>query len=137
VSRVVLIRPWTDARAGGGCCSGEVRDGVCLPSDHDGAVPESWHEAQPDPVGAAYTSLRTALPHLDVQVVGVGNTAWLLPSTFRTVRRRAGWAAGVRAALASSTAGAVLVDGENVGDLTELGPDGVVAAVRGALLATG
>ncbi|MBD8870579.1 hypothetical protein [Nocardioides donggukensis] len=131
MTRVVLVRPWVDARAGGGCCGGEVSDGVCLEGTHDTEAVAS------DPVGEAYRRLRAALPDVDVQVVDAGNTAWLLPSTFRAVRRRAGVAAGLRAAVGSTTAGAVLVDGDRVGDLGDLGPDGVVAAVQRALAATG
>ena len=64
-----------------------------------------------------------------MQVVDAANTAFLLPWAFRAVRRRAGLAAGLRAALAATTAGAVLVDGERVGRLDELGPEGVLAAL--------
>lgn len=120
VGQVVLIRPWTDARAGGGCCSGEVRDGVApgvsAPHRHDEA----------DLVGATYRRLRRERPDLDVQVVGAGNTLWLLPTVFRAVRRRAGVTAALGAALAANRAGAVLVDGEVVGDIEVLGPEGVL-----------
>ena len=53
VGRVVLVRPWTDARAGGGCCAGPVPS---RPHEHD---------ASSDPVGAAYRALRGELPDLD------------------------------------------------------------------------
>jgi len=130
VTRVVLVRPWTDGRAGGGCCGGEVRDGVC----RDGTHPVE--ELLADPVGQAWRAVRRELPDADVQVVDVANTAYLLPTTFRAVRRRSGERAGVlaslRAAARATTAGSVLVDGQWVGDVAELGPDGVLAAVRRA-----
>ncbi len=127
--RVVLVRPWTDGRGGGGCCGGEVRDGVCLDGVCLDGEREPGHEHDPDPVGVAWRLLRARRPDVDVQVVDAGNTAWLLPWSFREVRRRSGAAAGLRAALRATTAGAVLIDGERVGRLAELGPDGVLAAV--------
>lgn len=124
--RVVLVRPWTDGRGGGGCCGGEVRDGICLDGERLAGPPDHAHD---DPVGEAWRLLRERRPDVDVQVVDAGNTAWLLPWSFREVRRRAGAAAGLRAALRATTAGAVLVDGERVGRLDDLGPAGVLAAV--------
>ncbi len=129
--RVVLIRPWTDARAGGGCCGGEVRDGVCLDGTHAPAAVVA------DPVGEAYRRLRERLPGVDVQIVDAGNTTWLLPWTFRAVSRREGVAAGMRAAARSTTAGAVLVDGAQIGNVADLDSEAVVEAVREALLVTG
>ncbi len=96
------------------------------PVAHD---PAAHDPAAHDPVAAAWRRLREQRPRVDVQVVDAGNTAWLLPWSFREVRRRFGTAAGLRAALRSTTAGAVLVDGVRVGRLEELGPDGVLAAV--------
>lgn len=130
---VVLLRRWSDARAGGGCCGGEVHDGVCLerPARPDaGEVPH-------DPVAAAYLRLREELPGVDVEVVDAGNAAYLLPMTFRAVRRRAGPVAALRAAARAGTPGGVLVDGELVGDVETLGADGVVALVRSALIGRG
>ncbi len=113
MTQVVLIRPWADARAGGGCCSGEVRE----------------HLAH-DVVGETYRALRAARPDLDVQVVGAGNTLWLAPTVFRSARRRG--SAVATAALAAARAnrpGAVMVDGVTIGHLDDLGANGVVAAV--------
>jgi hypothetical protein len=125
VGQVVLIRPWTDARAGGGCCSGEVRDGV---APGVSARPHRHDEA--DVVGAAYRLLRHERPDLDVQVVGAGNTLWLVPTVFRPVRRREGVVAALGAALRANRAGAVIVDGEVVGDIEDLGPEGVLRSCR-------
>lgn len=139
VPRVVLVRPWTDGH-GGGCCGGEVRDGVCLdgrraPSAPGGAVGPADAadpgEGAPDPVGAAWRALRAALPEADLQVVDAGNP-WLAAHVLGAVRRRDGLVAGLRAAVGSSSAGSVLVDGRRVGDLEELGTDGTVAAVLAA-----
>lgn len=125
--RVVLVRPWTDAHAGGGCCGGEARDGIVL---EPGAVSAHRHDPGLLTVAAAYRLLRAELPDADVQVVGAANTAYLLPSTFRAVRRRRGTLRAVLAAARSTRAGAVLVNGEVVGDIADLGPEGVLARVR-------
>ena len=124
MTKVVLVRPWTDARAGGGCCGGEVRDGICLEGTHAPVRVDA------DLVGKTWRLLRRELPEVDVQVVDVGNSAYLLPTAFRAAHRRAGVLAGLRAAARATAAGAVLVDGERVGNIEELGADGVVAAVR-------
>jgi len=129
VTSVVLVRPWSDARAGGGCCGGGTREGVCLersPAACPADSPESHAKAAHDPVATAWRELRAARPELDVQLVNAGNTAFLLPFAFRSVRRRAGVVAGLRAAARATTAGAVLVDGERVGTLDELGVDGLL-----------
>ncbi len=125
--RVVLVRPWTDAHGGTGCCSGEARDGICFERRVDGA---HEHDTETGMVAETFLRLREELPEVDVQMVSSGNTAYLLPSTFAAVRRRRGTLAGIRAAARATTAGSVLVDGERVGDVLELGPDGVVAEVR-------
>lgn len=125
--RVVLVRPWTDAHGGTGCCSGEARDGICFDGRVDG--PRA-HDHEVSLVGETFRRLRAELPGVDVQIVGAGNTAFLLPSTFRSVRRSRGLVAALREANRATTAGAVLVDGERVGDMAELGVEGVLAAVR-------
>ena len=126
-TRVVLVRPWTDAHGGSGCCSGESRDGICF----DGRVDRPHdHDAEVGLVSQAYLRLRAELPDADVQLVSANNSAYLLPSVFRTVRRKRGLLAALRETNRATTAGAVLVDGERVGDVTALGPDGVVAEVR-------
>jgi hypothetical protein len=126
VRQVVLIRGWTDARAGGGCCSGEVRDSAPRaagsPHGHDATDATDATDA----VAAAYRRLREERPELDVQIVDAGNTLWLLPTVFRAVRRREGARAALRAALRANRAGAVIVDGAVVGDVVALGPDGVL-----------
>jgi len=125
--RVVLVRPWTDAHAGGGCCGGEVRDGVCL----DGRIDRAERaEAEAGLVAQTYLRLQRDLPEVDVQIVGVDNTAYLLPSVFRALRPQHGVLAALRGMNRATTAGAVLVDGESVGDLTALGVEGALDEVR-------
>ncbi|HEU4512558.1 MAG TPA: hypothetical protein VFR87_05590 [Nocardioidaceae bacterium] len=125
--RVVLVRPWTDAHGGTGCCSGDARDGICFDGRVDGP---REHDAEVGVVAQAYLRLRDELPGVDVQIVGANNTAYLLPSVFRSVSRRRGRLAALRELNRATTAGSVLVDGERVGDVLDLGPDGVVAEVR-------
>lgn len=126
-TRVVLVRPWSDAQAGSGCCSGDSRAAIAL----DAPVCRApQHSAEAETVGRAYRLLRSELPEVDVQIVSVGNTAYLLPATYRAARRRVGVLQAVRAANRATTAGAVLVDGEHVGAVTDLGPEGVLIAVR-------
>ncbi len=122
--RVVLVRPWTQGRGGGGCCGGEVRDGITL--DGDRTAPA---DGRRDPVGAVYLRLAQERPDLDVQVVDAGNP-WLTAWTFRAVRRRAGLRAALVAALRSGTPGAVLVDGVHVADVAD-GPERVDATLAG------
>lgn len=124
-TRVVLVRPWTDVRGGGGCCGGHVEGGVCLEREQGAA------ERPPELalLAETYRRLRQDLPLLDVQVVSAGNLAYLVPASFVAVRRRRGVLAGLAAASQATTAGAVLVDGARVGDLAELGAEGVVSAV--------
>jgi len=124
---VVLVRPWTDAHAGGGCCGGEVRDGVCL-DDRIGT--DERADAEVGLVAQAYLRLQRDLPEVDVQIVGVDNTAYLLPSVYRALRTRHGVLAALRGLNRATTAGAVLVDGESVGDLTSLGVEGALDEVR-------
>lgn len=126
-TRVVLVRPWTDAHGGSGCCSAESRDGICFDGRVDGP---HEHDAEVGLVSQAYLRLRAELPDADVQLISANNSAYLLPSVFRTVRRKRGLLAALRETNRATTAGAVLVDGERVGDVTALGPDGVVAEVR-------
>lgn len=125
--RVVLVRPWTDAHGGSGCCSGDARDGICFDGRVDGP---REHDPEVGLVAQAYLRLREELPYVDVQIVSLNNTAFLLPTVFRSVRRRHGVLRALRETNRATTAGSVLVDGERVGDVTELGPAGVVAAVR-------
>ena len=125
--RVVLVRPWTDAHGGTGCCSGDAPDGICLEGRVDGP---REHDAEVGLVAETYLRVRAELPDVDVQIVGVNNTVYLLPTVFRTIRRRRGTMAALRELNRATTAGSVLVDGERVGDVTELGPDRVVEEVR-------
>lgn len=124
---VVLVRPWTDAHGGTGCCGGGVRDGICL----DGLVggPHE-HDMEVRLVAETYLRVRNLDPSVDVQIVAPNNTVYLLPAVFRAVRRRRGIRAALRAMNRATTAGSVLIDGERAGDVLELGPDGVVAEVR-------
>ncbi|NYG55009.1 hypothetical protein [Nocardioides perillae] len=145
--RVVLVRPWTDGHGGGGCCGGEVRDGIALDGSRLAPAPDPAHVHAPAPadvVGEVWRAVRAALPAVDVQVVSAGNP-WLAAHVLRAVRRHDGLGAGLRAALGSSAAGAVLVDGRRVADLetepvatvVEAVVDAVVAAVAGHTRAGG
>jgi len=125
--RVVLVRPWTDAHAGGGCCGGEVRDGVCLDGRRD---KDEGADAEVGLMAQTYLRLQRDLPEVDVQIVGVDNTVYLLPSVFRALRAQHGVLAALRGMNRATTAGAVLVDGESVGDLTALGVEGALDEVR-------
>ena len=126
-TRVVLIRPWTDAHGGSGCCSGDSRDGICFDGRVDGP---REHDAEVGAVAEAYLRLRAELPYVDVQIVSLNNTAFLLPTVFRSVRRRHGVLRALRETNRATTAGSVLVDGERIGDVAQMGADAVVAAVR-------
>ncbi|MDF2968416.1 MAG: hypothetical protein K0Q93_2194 [Nocardioidaceae bacterium] len=137
--RVVLVRPWTDARSGGGCCGAEVRDGVCFDGRVDSGAPTDVHaharrnadtDADVRLVAETYLRLQQELPGVDVQIVGVDNTAYLLPTVFRALRARYGVVVAVRGLNRATTAGAVLVDGEFVGHLTTLGVDSAIAEIR-------
>lgn len=124
---VVLVRPWTDAHGGTGCCSGDARDGICFDGRVDGP---RQHDHEVDAVAATYLLLRSELPDVDVQIVSLNNSAYLLPRVFRSVHRRRGLRAALMETNRATTAGSVLVDGERVGDVATLGPGGVVAEVR-------
>ncbi len=84
-------------------------------------------------VGRAYTQLREELPEIDVQIVSASNTAYLLPTVLRSARRGDGLRAALSRANQATRPGSLLVDGTYAGDVVELGPDGVVAAVRARL----
>ncbi len=128
MTQVVLVRPWTDARAGGGCCGGEVRDGVAPRLTGEHPPGERDAAAAHDPVGRVWRLLREQVPEVDVQVVDASNV-WLPTTVFGFVRRREGTMAALRAAARAGVAGSVLVDGRRVGDLEDLGAEGVLAAV--------
>ena len=138
--RVVLVRPWTDAHAGGGCCSGDPRYGVAPEAGVDAPTPVDRHRYDDHDhhqgplegaalVGEVYRRLRREHPDVDVQVIGSSNTAYLLPSTFRAVRRSRGVLDALREATRSTTAGSLLVDGIRVGDVETLGVEGVLREV--------
>lgn len=133
--RVVLVRPWTDGHGGGGCCGGEVRDGIALDGSRLAPSVDHGHGPAPaDVVGEVWRAVRAALPAVDVQVVSAGNP-WLAAHVLRAVRRHDGLGAGLRAALGSSAAGSVLVDGRRVADLETDPVDVVVEAVVDAVVA--
>lgn len=124
--RVVLVRPWTDAHGGTGCCGGDARDGICFEGRIDGP---REHDAEVGAVAEAYLRLRAEVPEVDVQIVGADNTAYLLPSVFRAVRRRRGTWAALKEANRATTAGSLLIDGDWVGDVQEMGIEAVVREV--------
>jgi hypothetical protein len=125
--RVVLVRPWTDAHGGTGCCSGDARDGICFEGRVDGP---RLHDAEVGTVAEAYLRIRAEVPDVDVQIVGADNTAYLLPSVFRAVRRRRGTWAALKEANRATTGGSLLIDGERVGDVQQMGVEAVVTEVR-------
>lgn len=86
-------------------------------------------------VARAYTRLREELPGLDVQIVSAGNTVYLMPTVLRSARRGDGLLAALRRANQATRPGSLLVDGTYAGDVVELGPQGVVDAVRSRLAA--
>lgn len=129
VHRVLLIRPWTDAHGGAGCCSGTPRDSVALDQHVCGPVE---HDHATRVTAQAYRELRRELPEVDVQLVSAGNTAYLLPAALRAPgpdRWRGAW----RRVREATRPGALVVDGRYVGDVVELGAAGVVRTVRSLL----
>lgn len=124
--RVVLVRPWVDAHGGDGCCSGDARDPIAL--EHRAGEPVE-HAHHTRVVARAYQLLRQELPEVDVQIVSSSNTAYLLPSVLRSARGNGGLRAALRRANRATRPGSLLVDGEYAGDVVDLGPAGVVAAV--------
>lgn len=120
--QVVLVRPWRDAAAGGGCCSASPESIGLENTTHAG------HRTG-DVFAQTYRLLREQLPGVDVQMVSSNNSVYLLPTSYRAARRHHGRLRSMRRAALSTTAGAVLVDGEVVGDVESLGPEAVLAKV--------
>ena len=127
---MILVRPWVDAHAGGGCCSAGGRDAIGLDDQALGSV-EHAHATRV--MAQAYTRLRRELPDVDVQIVSSSNTIYLVPSVLRASGRGDGVRARLRRANQATRPGSLLVDGAYVGDVEDLGPGGVVEAVRGRL----
>ncbi len=125
--RVLLLRPWVDAHAGSGCCSGDARDAIGLELRAGGPV-EHPHATRV--LAQAYRQVRELLPDVDVQIVSAGNTVYLLPTVLRGLRRGGGPRAALRRANQATRPGSLLVDGDYVGDVVDLGADGVVRVVR-------
>ena len=125
--QVVLVRPWTDAHGGTGCCGGDVRDGICL-DRRVGTV--RTHDAETGLVAETYLRLRQDLPEVDVQIVGADNTVYLLPRVFRSIRARQGTVAALRGLNRATRAGSLIVEGESVGQISELGVEGALQEVR-------
>lgn len=126
--QVILVRPWRSATISGGCCSA-APDSVALEDTvHTG------HRTG-DVFAETYRLLREQLPGVDVQMVSSENTVFLLPSSYKAARRTHGPMWALRRAVLSTTAGAVLVDGEVVGDVESLGPDAVLERVLATAVA--
>lgn len=125
--QVVLVRPWTDAHGGTGCCGGDARDGICLDRRVGGT---RTHDAETGLVAETYLRLQQDLPDVDVQIVGSDNTVYLLPRVFRSIRARQGTVAAVRGLNRATRAGSLIVDGEAVGQISDLGVEGALREVR-------
>lgn len=95
-----------------------------MPVEHSHATPV---------VAQTWRRLREEFPDVDVQIVSAGNTVYLLPTVLRSARRGDGVRAALRRANRATRPGALLVDGEYAGDVVDLGPNGVVEAVRSRL----
>lgn len=127
VTRVVLVRQWRiTSLSGGGCCSVDAAGVRDAPRPQ---VREAHEDGEHDSVATAYRMLRERLPDVDVQVVTADNTGFLLPATYGRARARLGRLAAIREAVRSTTAGAVLVDGQFVGEIDQLGATGVLREV--------
>lgn len=127
---MVLVRPWVDAHAGSGCCSGDTRDAIGIDQRVAGPIEHS-HATRV--LGQAYTRLKQDLPGVDVQIVSSSNTVYLLPSVWRSRPPGEGLRDSLRRANRATRPGSLLVDGDYVGDVAELGARGVVDAVRARL----
>ena len=125
--QVVLVRPWTDAHGGTGCCAGDVRNGICLDGRVGGA---RTTDTETGLVAETYLRLSQDLPEVDVQIVGVDNTAYLLPAVFRAIRARQGTLAALRGLNRATRAGSLIVNGESVGQISVLGVEGALREVR-------
>ena len=132
------MRPWVDGRGGGGCCGGEVRDGIAPPlarddgSRHPTDRPAS--HGRHEHIGATtevYRRLRRDHPGIDVQITPANNV-WLLGWAFGRVRRTRGPLRAAGAASVAMRPGAVLVDGLAVAHLDD-GGEAVSRAVASAL----
>ncbi|WP_035770085.1 hypothetical protein [Arthrobacter castelli] len=129
--QVILVRPWRSATIGGGCCSA-APDSVALEEDPDDhATAHACHDAM-DPVAQTYRLLRNRVPAVDVQMTTADNTLFLLPATYRAARERHGRWQAVRQATRSTTAGAVIIDGDVAGDIETMGPEAVLDQVQAA-----
>jgi hypothetical protein len=137
--QVILVRPWRSASINGGCCSA-APDSVALQgasagsgttADHSSPADHACHGAM-DPVAQTYRLLRDRLPDVDVQMTTADNILFLLPATYRAARRKCGWWEAARQAARSTTAGAVIVDGEVAGDIQTMGPEAVLDKVQAA-----
>ena len=127
MTRIILVKPWDDAAAGGGCCSGGA-DGVALQHESHTVSPRAANT-----FAQTYRLLRQEMPTTDIQVVASSNTLFLLPVTFRAARRDHGLIESLGLAARSTTAGAVLVDGQVVARVDQHSPDDVLSRVRSAL----
>lgn len=151
--RVVLVREWHDHRGGGGCCGGSgaldaVRERPDVRAERTGATgtgsdagtgPDescSVADLAADRTGALYRALRAAEPDVEVVVVDASNWAWLVPTTYRALRRGGSpRVTAVRAATRSTTPGAVLLDGRRLPGTEGQPTDVVVERVRAVLRA--
>ncbi|MFC5380588.1 hypothetical protein [Aquipuribacter nitratireducens] len=125
--QVVLVRTWHDHHGAGGCCGTTDAVGTLGPPDRATAAAPPAEDA----TGRRYRALRTALPHVRVEVTDSRNWLYLAPWAYRA-RRAAGAPAAVaaRAAARATTPGGVLVDGELLALDPHAPAEEVVAAVR-------
>lgn len=136
--QVILVRPWRSASISGGCCSA-APDSVALEgrsgdrgTSHPTTSADRACPGSMDPVAQTYRLLRSRIPGVDVQMTTADNTLFLLPATFRAARRKHGWWEAARQATRSTTAGAVIIDGDVAGDIEDMGPEAVLDKVRSA-----
>lgn len=124
--QVVLVRPWRDAAAGGGCCSAGPESIGLDNTTHAG---HRTGDVTGDVFAQTYRLLREQLPGVDIQMVSSNNSLYLLPASYRAARHHHGRLRSMRRAALSTTAGAVLVDGKVLGDVESLGPEAVLEKV--------
>jgi hypothetical protein len=132
--RIVLVRDWHDHHGAGGCCgNADAIKGLLTDRSQDPAD-EVCVPGPAERTGAVYRALRTALPDVELTVADSRNWLWLVPSTYRALRRAGrDRAHSMTAAARATTPGAVLVDGTALTLPDDPSPDLVVRAAGTAM----